>query len=249
MFRGPCIVDPDKLMANVRGALARGLPEAKQCKPHKHVLSIAGGGPSLADTYKELDGYIGAVNGSAGYLAGKGILPDACLLLDPVPWLTDEVLADNRIRYFVASQCDPAMFDYLKDCHVELWHASGPPGLGETLQGKHMLVGGGSTCSLRWITLGYALGFRHFKLHGMDSSYGKGHHHAYGVKTDDLLPTMEIGGFITRSDFVAQVNDFMAMLIRMSQPDIEPIKIEVFGDGLLQHHWKNYQERHPGAFQ
>jgi len=248
VFRSSCLVETGRLMENIKSALSRGLPEAKRCRPHKHVLNIAGGGPSMADTYKDLDGYIGAVNGSARFLSERGVLPDACLLLDPLPELIAQVHPDPRLRWFVASQCDPVVFNHLKGCHVELWHASGPAGLDEVLPTDRMKIPGGITCSLRWLTLGYALGFRHFKLHGMDSSYRNDAHHAYEAKADDGLPTMEVNGYRTRSDMVGQVNSFLTMLRAFNEPDVEPVKIEVFGDGLLQHHWAEYQKRHPGAF-
>lgn len=246
VFRSTCLVEPEQIHRNIKSALARGLPLVKQCRPHGHVLSIAGGGPSLVDTLGDLSGYIGAVNGSARFLDERGILPDACLLLDPLPELVDQIRPDRRIRWFVASQCAPETFDHLRDCHVELWHASGPPGLNEVLPDGAMRIAGGISCCLRWMTLGYTVGFRHFRLHGMDSSLRDDRHHAYELKADDGLPTMEVNGYRTRTDLVGQVNSFLTMLAPFSE--VEPVTIDVFGDGLLQHHWREYQKRHPGAF-
>ena len=57
---------PAKTLDNMRVNLARGLKPLGPCKPHGEVISIAAGGPSLADG--EMQGHVAAGNGSLGYL-------------------------------------------------------------------------------------------------------------------------------------------------------------------------------------
>lgn len=233
---------PGRMLENMRSALARGLPEVAGCRRHGHTLSVAGGGPSLSDTAKQMTGFIASVNGSLGYLLDKGIVPHICGILDPGSHMPDVITADRRVRYYVASICDPKVFDKLKDCEVRLWHptsVTGGTGLLELRGGDWLQIGGGSTMGLRWVNLGYILGFRTFHLHGLDSSFRGEATHAYADRdrTGDILT---VGGRRTRANFLEQVADFFDMLEIFAR-EAEPVTFEVFGDGLLQDRWKAYQ--------
>lgn len=221
-----------------------GMPELRQCRPHDYVLEVAAGGPSLADTYSTMTGVVAAVNGSLGYLLDRGIVPKLCAVMDPGEHMADVVVADRRVRYYVASVCHPRVFEKLADCHVTLWHPSGMPEaetlLREKRESSWYMIGGGSTMGLRWINLGYALGFRKFRLHGLDSSFRADATHAYPDRAD-AKSWVTVNGYPTRLNFVAQVSDFLATMHRMRQPDIEPIEVEVLGDGLLQDTWRGMQ--------
>ena len=239
-----------KMLENMRAAIARKLPEATACKPHGLTLSVAAGGPSLADTYQELDGYIAAVNGSLAFLMDREKKPDAsycCGIMDAGEHIADMIVADSQVRYYVASICDPAVFDKLKECDVRLWHISpesteDPAGvtavLNEAYPDHWHAIGGGCTMGLRWVNLGYLLGFRKFDLHGLDSSFRDGATHAYPDRAD-TKDRIEFNGRMTRPNFLAQVYDFFGLLNRIDAPDHEPVTIRVFGEGLLQ---DQYQE-------
>lgn len=243
------------MLANMRSAIARGLPQATPCRPHGLVLSVAGGGPSLADTYQDLDGWICAVNGSLRFLLEREIKPGAsyaCGIMDAGEHIADVIVADPKVRYYVASICDPSVFDKLKDCDVRLWHISpdsteDPDGvkaiLDQAYPGQWCTIGGGCTMGLRWINLGYFLGFRRFKLHGMDSSFRSGYTHAYPDRADSK-DQIEFNGRLTRPNFLAQVYDFFGTLNSFSEPDREPIDLLVFGDGLLQDEYALWRESH-----
>ena len=248
-------VDDEAVFENMRSALGRDLPEVVPCKVHGNTLSVAGGGPSLEDTFGDLEGYIAAVNGSQAWLKDRDILPDACGVLDPGDHMADIIDADRRVRYFVSSTCHPTVFDKLEKagCQVNLWHPSGHPGAEKICREFHpddwLMIGGGTTMGMRWINLGYILGFRRFHLHGMDSSFRAGKTHAYPDRrdTDDKL-TMTFDGYKTRLNFMAQVADFFKLLERFLDQDTHPIAIEVFGDGLLQSRWRKFREKHPDAY-
>lgn len=243
----------ERTLSNMRLAIKRDLPEVRLCKRHAHTLSVAAGGPSLEDTVGELDGYIVAVNGSQKWLKDRGVLPDACGICDPSEHMADIIDVDRRVRYFVSSTCHPAVFDKLKDCRVELWHSSGAEGAEEICRENNsddwLMIGGGCTMGLRWINLGYILGFRRFHLHGMDSSFRDSGTHAYSDRRDgDGEPILILDGFKTRANFLGQLADFRILLERYLAPDIEPVAIEVFGDGLLQTRWREYRTRYPDAY-
>lgn len=250
-------VSAEKMLSNMRAAIALGLPQITECKAHGLTLSVAAGGPSLADTYQDLTGYIAAVNGSLAFLLDRGVKPGAsycCGVMDAGEHIADALVADPKVRYYVASICDPAVFKKLKGCDVRLWHvtpqstqdAEGVKALlDETYLDNWHAIGGGCTIGLRWINLGLFLGFRKFELHGMDSSFRAGSTHAYPDRAD-TKDRIVYAGRETRPNFLAQLHDFFGVLNRVHRPDHERIEINVHGDGLLQDEYKLWRdERSP----
>lgn len=226
------------MLQNMRHALSLGLREVDGCRPHAHTLSIAGGGPSLADTYGQMSGMVAAINGSCGFLIGKGVIPHLCGVLDAGAHMPDVIVADKRVRYYVASICDPGVFAKLKDCDVRLWHPSsvtGGQGLLELRHRSWITIAGGSTMGLRWMNLGYVLGFRTFHLHGLDSSFGPEGTHAYEDKNPNRRgQRIVVDGWVTAPNFAEQADEFFVQMAKFSEPGIDPISVEMFGDGLLQ---------------
>ncbi len=241
------------MLDHVRSAHARKLPLVRMCRAHGHTLCVAGGGPSLEDTYKKLDGYIVSINASQTWLKDRNILPDACGILDPSPHVADLIDVDKRVRYYVAATCHPSVFDKLDGCAVSLWYPSGTPGSADLVKeldpDSWFTIGGGTTMGVRWLNLGYILGFRRYDLHGLDSSFRGGQTHAYPDRRDgDDEPSFKMDGYATRMNFQGQVADFFLTLKRFLEDDIEPVAIEMFGDGLLQHKWREYRKLYPDSF-
>lgn len=247
-------VPAERMLANMRASIARGLPVVTPCRAHGLTLSVAGGGPSLADTWPELTGAIGCVNGSLKYLIEpERIISGAsylCAILDAGEHIADMIVADQKVRYYVASVCDPLVFDKLKDCDVRLWHIT-PQSMVDSDGATALLdeaypdgwhaIGGGCTMGLRWINLGYFLGFRSFKLHGLDSSFRDGATHAYPDRAD-TKDRIEFCGRLTRPNFLAQLYDFFGTLnLFCSGFAFDPVEIEVFGDGLLQDQYREWK--------
>lgn len=249
-------VPASRMLENMKSSIKRGLPTAKLCKPHGLVMSIAGGGPSLVDTYRRLEGYICAVNGSLKWLLDHNPIEGAsyaCGIMDAGEHIADQIVAHPDVRYYVASICDPKVFDKLKDCDVRLWHVTpnsmeDPEGAKAILDEAYpewMAIGGGCTMGLRWIDLGYFLGFRKFRLHGLDSSFRETTH-AYPDRADGK-EWIEYNGRKTRLNFLCQVYDFSELLDRLWDQD-KSIELEVYGDGLLQDEWKSFRAANPEAF-
>ncbi len=251
-----------KMLDNMRSAVARGLPQITPCKPHARRLSIAGGGPSLADTYPDLGQVIATINGSLRFLLDR---PDMnrgahylCGVCDAGEHIADMLVAHPSVRYYIASACDPTVFDKLlrAGCDVRLWHVS-PDSIRDHAQdvvdildaayaGHWHTIGGGCTMGLRWINLGHFLGFRCFDLHGLDSSFRNGATHAYPDRAD-TTDHFEFKGRWTRPNFIAQVQDFFNVmdLMAMTDPGLE---FKIFGDGLLQDECKPFISTDAGTF-
>ena len=227
--------DPAIVLGHIKANFDLSLPQARPCRAHSHKMSVAGGGPSLADTKDKLDGYICAINGSLGYLLDNGIKANACGVLDPGEHIAEMLVARQDVHYYVASMAHPKVHEKLKGCHVIQWHASGPPGAEDLLRAERpddwFMVGGGSTMGMRWLNLGYVCGFREFHLHGLDSSYTDTTHASDDHERKQII---EINGRKTSPNFAQQVRDYGATTERFSQADMEPVSIELYGDGLLQ---------------
>lgn len=231
----PRIATPDQdMLDHVRSALGRGLPLPRLCRPHNRKLSVAGGGPSLGETWRELDGVIVTANAGLGFLLEKGITPWACGLLDARPHIADLIEPHPDVFYFVASICHPSVFDKLKGCKVVLWHPSGLPGIAEALPPGSDLICGGTTMGLRWLNLGHYMGFRQFAMHGLDSSYRGKQTHAYPDARDGKAGTIEINGYLTDNNFLAQTRDWFQLAEMFALEEDKPT-ITFHGDGLLQH--------------
>lgn len=246
----------EKMVENMRSALERGLREVPACKPHDGSLAIAAGGPSLSDTYHLLSGqgHIASVNGSLNFLLEKGIVPDFCGVLDASPHMADVVIADSRVRYLVASTCDPSLFDKLlrAGCKVWLWHPTpqsigtddGAKALMDRMPDNWRMIAGGCTIGLRWVNIGYLLGYRSFHLHGLDSSFRNDQTHAYadrrcGAWVDEN--SLDMAGYKTSLNFLQQVTDCAHMIELFTGLSVDRTGLQIYGDGLLQTCWRFWE--------
>ena len=95
-------------------------------------------------------------------------------------------------------------------------------------------ITGGCTMGLRWLNLGYSMGYRHFEMHGFDSSYRDGLTHAYPDHSDSKLKgRVKIDGLLTSYRWVAQIIDFFKAI-----DELKSAKFTVHGDGLLQRRFR-----------
>jgi hypothetical protein len=222
-------------------------------------LLICGGGPSIQQDLKTLrklakrGGKIWAVNKTYDWLITKGITPTYCCLLDPKPRVADYVTKPSRkTTFFIASQCDPKVFENLEDHKRVLWHPGvdyfnqewPAPILKAEWTRPWVVIPGPTTVGLRAVPLGYFLGFRKFHLFGLDSSMEGANLHAYekermSVSEGDIevkTPNRrEV--FKTNAHMAKQYLDFDQMIEKIGgfikARQWEPIDITVHGSGLL----------------
>jgi uncharacterized Rossmann fold enzyme len=235
-----CNTDAERLAKNVRSAIDRQLPWLTMQEPHSGHVAIVGGGPSMADMFgeivwrKSIGQQVWALNGTAAYLRGRGIIPDAHVIVDARPENAAflEGAASDTMHY-LASQCDPAVLKAAE--RATLWHAQSP-GMVEMLTGlqETALVGGGSTVGLQALVIAYILGYRKIHLYGFDSSYREDVHHAYpqSLNEDERVVNALIGErtFKAAPWMVQQAEEFLQTAVELER---DGTTITVHGDGLL----------------
>jgi FkbM family methyltransferase len=230
-------VPQERVLHNVAAAAAAKYDQLAATPAHGQVALIVGGGPSLADQLMLIanlqrgGALVFATNNTDRYLRERGIFANFHVMLDARPEIADFVCAKGIKLY--ASMCDPEVLekaDVLGE--LVIWHALTDHI--DTVLGKAMLVGGGTTVGCRAMALAYVMGFRKIMCFGMDSSYAKGEHHAYAQPLNDGERVLDcvVGGdrFKAAPWMVRQAEDWKALSIDLTKMGCE---ITVMGEGML----------------
>ena len=246
-FDGVLNMKHEEMLKNMRANLARGLPSLPECAPHDRIMCIVGGGPSIKDTLSTIrlfnnplssKGKIFALNGAHDYLIERGIVPHAQVIADARPENVTFVKSPhNDVTYYIASVCDHSVFDALDGHEIVTWtpDLTGMQDALDAIEAKSkLMVGGGPTVGLKALCIGYALGYRHFHLHGFDSSFADDQTHAYEQKLNARDERIE--AFVSGRKFVTSPSMFRQAQVFRDQA-MEMVKagcvIDVYGDGLL----------------
>lgn len=222
------------LRANMAHALSLGLPTIMEIAPHDGALTLVAGGPSAADFLDDLRGRgpIMVCGSAHDWLIGQGVIPQAAIVLDPQPHVADFLhLHHPGVVYYIASTCDPAVFNRLAGRRVVVWHAL----TYDDQEDEHptlAFVPGGSTVGLRAISLGLVLGFRSFDLYGYDSCLRGQATHAY-PGSDRGSPPRDVWldgrRFRCTPQMARQALDFRALCAALGHM----FDVAIYGDGLL----------------
>lgn len=203
-------VNDDRLKRNIDHALSLGLPEADQSTIKS--LRVIANGPSarraLLTGCETL-----ALNGSLKLFTDVGLAPTYWAGCDPQPLMAQFLKsAPQDTIYFVASKCDPVVFETLQGHDVRLWHIddteipyvrSVPTAVSVTLTALHLMT---------------RLGYRHFDMWGWDGCYLNGLDHAVTQDHNDSETiTVDVGPnaerrFQTTGSWTAEVNDAVQQL-------------------------------------
>lgn len=202
----------DARLDNVRSAVKRDLPWFTGFKDEGKYCVIVGGAPSMLDHLTDIRWHarqktsrVVSVNNAWRTLVENGITPDVHVMLDARPENAEFVKgAPKSVRFVLASQCHPDVFDTLEGYEVVIWHSghTDNDALQEILapwwdegpnQKPCILVPGGSTVGLRCMWLATYSGFRKIHMYGIDSSYAQtGRHHAYDQPLNDTETVLDV---------------------------------------------------------
>lgn len=165
----------EEIRRNVSDNLAlipRWIPE---CQPVEEVVVFASGGPGLdmerLRQYDRLGYRIVCVKHSLERILAAGIVPWACVLLDPRVHVEQFVQnPDPRVNYFVASMVDPKVLMRLLENKCPVWgyHAAVGADEQQYVARGTPYVNYGSASAVRGLFVLKALGFSRFILLGYD---------------------------------------------------------------------------------
>ena len=253
-----CNTENALVLGNIESACQRDLEWFDFAPAHDRHVCIIGGSPSLAeslDSIRVMQSFgheIWALNGTHNWLLEHGITPTACVILDArqenAAFVSTPVAG---VTYYVASQCDPALFNALAGQRVVVFHnaTQGAYELLDRIATKTAhLFGGGTTVGIRAMSLAQHLGFKFFHLYGMDSSYRDGQHHAYGQPLNANERVLEVlcgdRKFQCAPWMATQAEDFKHIVGDLARDDCI---ITVAGDGLIPHLARMIQENGVGV--
>lgn len=242
-----CIWDrPENIRANIEASVLRGLETfGAEEEPHDGRMVVVGFSPSVRDHLDELKSLhargdrVVCVNGAHDWLIGHGLVPHDCVLVDSWEKLKDLVTPHKGVRYWVASQCHPSLFDKLQGFDVTLWHAytnKEQTGFAvEELVPDAWVINASMTGALGCMNLGHLWGFRRFTYFGLDSSFRDGEKHAIPMEEAEENEVVEIEHegrkFKTTYGLIAQAQQFERMYTVVHHRS----RIRVVGDGLIPH--------------
>lgn len=217
-----------------------------ECEPNDETIVVVSAGPTLIaeDVRKEVEAgrKIIAVKHALVPLKKAGIKPWASILLDPRPHVIDFVKdADPDIKWFIASQVNPAVTKELLLAGCDVWGYHASVGANEqhlTVKQPLSIIGGGSATATRGLFTLAHLGFRKFKLYGYDLSFpdkpdlnardnmGQPKYMEFSMGIKDLYVDVK-KHFFSEPQLIAQYEE-MRDLIEGGKFEIEAV-----GDGLI----------------
>lgn len=221
---------------------------------------IVGGGPSLGDgvqaikNHRRRDATIVTVNNALSYLCDRGITPDAHVMLDARQENAEMVRkAPDKVRYFLASQVHPSVYEAISEKEVVVWHNGMhdgsrmmelvKPWFDEGPNQKPVIfVPGGGTVGLRALNLAWLSGYKKIHLYGFDSSYEDGSHHAYpqSLNDGDNVISVRMGEktYQCAPWMLRQAKEFQENYAALRD---EGVKVFVHGRGLIPDIWRSMQ--------
>lgn len=184
MFPLKPAVDQWTRHANMLAAITEGHPRLQECTDIKsETLSVVCYGPSLADTWQDIQRPMATVSGALKFLQARGITPDYHIAMDPRLEAVEHVTpAVDGVHYLMASVCHPKTWTVLLGQRITLWHAISHKGITdkwvEKMDPGQPVIQMGSHVGLGALHIGGMMGFRKFAIHGMDGSVRDNHRHA-----------------------------------------------------------------------
>jgi hypothetical protein len=250
-------VDDKNISANIHYFATLIDDYVVECSMNNDTIVFCSGGPSLEGYLEEIKAlsrkkchYVVCVKHAHDPLIEYGIIPWACILLDPRGHVLDFIEnPHSKVRYLAASMVHPTTVDRLLEKGVHVWGYHAHVGAQELevvssrfpkKEGnKHFVLGGGCSTAMRGLSVLHCMGFRNFKLYGYDLCYTKDDPDVDWEKLDKhgqkkyMEVTVHGRTFITDAEKVAQGQDFAKIMQEKS------IKLEVFGNGMVPHIWNS----------
>ncbi len=268
---GSLNVSRETIIENVRSNLRRHVPQLNVHAPTDRPVALVAGGWSLNETFHELrDLYFAgvpmvALNGAGNWLMERNIRPAMQVVIDARPdnmaFIEEPI---PQCKYFLASQCDPMLFNICKDRETYIFHilslgkdgdadedslvppAEGPDDdveramIRDYYRDRWCHVPGGGTIGMRSISLARILGYQLMHVFGLDSCLSPdGENHAYPQdwnKPDQKQLDVWCGmrEFRCSNWHIGQADQFHKYVVACG----DHFTLDVHGDGLIAHMMK-----------
>jgi hypothetical protein len=237
-------------MAKMRAASARNLPdmiELELCEAGRQGV-IIGGGPS-ADAYldqiKRFDCFgrycLIAIERMLPWCLAHGITPEYVIALDAnldvtealqtVPW---------GVRYLIAMQCHPAVFDCLLSLLPKVYTFQTPQReLDEdktAIERRGMTLNSGGSVVLGAMSAAMALGMKSLHIFGFDCHLGNGGYAkkiaGVGEQVDKITVRIDDRDFSTTLPYLAFAQQFFTLL-QFARDDELLDSVKIYGDSMI----------------
>lgn len=252
-FEGSVNTDDAALLANIRSSIRRGHPQVWRTNLKPERIALVGSGPSLKDTEGELVALLQAgaklvtVNGAYQWCVQRNLIPSAQVVLDARP--SSARFVDPALplcRYYLASQCDPAVWDAVEGRpFVGIWHAVAGEGplaeeLNQYFAGQWHAVAAGTTVTTRALMLMRAMGYLRFDLFGFDSCWFGHEHHAIAQPENEKDQRIAVKVSPTGAPEQARVFQCAPWMLKQAEDWLQLVRVagdqflaNVHGDGLI----------------
>lgn len=242
-----CIFDDSKLVEHIRENQRLNLPDILPMEARAGALTLCASGPSLAnnlDKIRELGFPIVASNGAHDYLIEKGFKVDYACAVDPTD-IERFKHKNHETHYFLASQCNPKLFENMKDYNVAIFNIAYTNDASRCIEvfGPHPIIGGGSTTGLKAISLFYMAGYREFHLFGYDGSFEGTLRRVTGEQVPENSMMVHPAHHDKHGEIVISDKEYLTCpemgiqaseLSMMMNSIIKDAKLIPYGDGLIQ---------------
>jgi len=238
--------DEDKIRENIKANLDRGHPQIWPHKEQETQCVLCAGGPTLREHIEDIKehqaqgGKVIALANVAHLLIENNIRPNAQVLLDAKPRNAKFILPGVETTLFIASQCDPTVFEAAEQTgnKIYIWHGVNNDQEFEVIheRGEPWIpVQAGTTITVRAIRLFNILGYKNFHIYGFDSCYKDGVHHSYEQPDADKHKRFKLefeGKVFTVSPWmIAQFMEFAKFVKAFGMN----LNLNIHGDGLISH--------------
>ena len=236
----------EQILKNIRANTKQDVQTIRPHAKNDSEIMLLCGGPSLNDFEDEIienhkNGMkVVTLNGTYNWAQERGITNVNQCIIDARPFNRRfvEPIRDD-CNYFIASQCDPSIFEGLPKDKTYMWHVTCSPEAIEIIDEcypEYALCGGGSTVTLRAIVLMRILGFCKQHIYGFDSCLTNGVHHAYKQDENNYkvknVPVAVAGRTFECQPWMCyQAFEF----IDMAKVLKDEIEFHIPGDGLISH--------------
>ena len=232
-MRAPIVLEAE--LRQIEKCLSYGFKRLELESLKQETMCVVGYGPSLHETWKEITHPCVTVSGSHDFLIERGVIPDFHAECDGRDYKPKHLEKPNEATtYLMASVCNPKMWEQLKGHDVRVWHNAGGKHVVDWI-GKNddggLLVAGGSNIGLASIHLTGILGYRNFKVFGLDGNLKSGKRHAgphYGQPQKIIKHTVNGRTWETTPQMYNACEEMLFLM------DDKNVKIQVVGESLLR---------------